>query len=55
MEYGVYPWLYRIKSNLVSLPENMTLEEVDILPRDAREWVRIERSRDKTRLLKETY
>ena len=55
MEYGVYPWLYRIKSNLVSLPEDMTFDQVDKLPRDAREWIRIERSRDKTRLLKETY
>jgi len=40
---------------LVSLPEGMTFAQVDKLPRDAREWIRIERSRDKTRLLKETY
>ncbi|MBT19465.1 hypothetical protein CMK17_05655 [Candidatus Poribacteria bacterium] len=55
MEYGVYPWLYRIKSNLVALPEDMALDQIEKLPRDAREWIRIERSRDKKRLLKETY
>jgi hypothetical protein len=55
MEYGIYPWLYRIKSNLVSLPDDITLDQIENLPRNARDWTRIERARDKNRLLKETY
>ena len=55
MEYGIYPWLYRIGSNLVNLPEGLTLEDIQRLPQDAPEWSRIERARDRERLLKETY
>ncbi len=55
MEYGIYPWLYRIGSNLVNLPEGLTVEDIQRLPRDAPEWTKIERVRDRKRLLKETY
>jgi len=55
MEYGVYPWLYRVGSNLVSLPAGLTVEDIQRLPRDAPEWSKIERARDKERLFKETY
>ena len=55
MEYGIYPWLYRIGSNLVNLPEGLTAADIQQLPRDAPEWSKIERLRDKKRLLKETY
>ncbi|MCZ6678177.1 MAG: hypothetical protein O7E52_13100 [Candidatus Poribacteria bacterium] len=55
MEYGIYPWLYRIGSNLVNLPDGMTVEDIQQLPRDASEWTKIERSRDRRRFFKETY
>jgi hypothetical protein len=55
MEYGIYPWLYRIGSNLVSLPDGLTVADIEGLSRDAPEWSKIERARDRKRLFKETY
>ena len=55
MEYGIYPWLFRVGLNLVTLPEGLTVGEIERLPRDAAEWSKIERLRDRKRLLKETY
>ena len=55
MEYGIYPWLYRIGSNLVNLPDGLTVVDIEGLSRDAPEWSKIERARDRGRLFKETY
>ena len=55
MEYGIYPWLYRTESNLVSLPPGITAKDVQALPMGASEWTKIERARDRNRLFKETY
>jgi ferredoxin--NADP+ reductase len=55
MEYGIYPWVYRIGSNLVSLPDDLTVADIEGLSRDAPEWSKIERARDRKRLFKETY
>jgi len=55
MEYGIYPWLYSIGSNLVNLPDGLSIQDIQDLPRSSKEWPRIERARDKDRLFKETY
>ena len=55
MEFGIYPWLYSTKSNLVNLPEGMSVQDIQNLPASAKEWSQIERARDKDRLFKETY
>ena len=55
MEFGIYPWLYRINSNLVNLPKGMSDQDIQSLPTSAKEWSQIERARDKDRLFKETY
>jgi ferredoxin--NADP+ reductase len=55
MDNGIYQWLARNNSNLISLPEGIDAEAVQRLPRDAAEWPIIERTRDKERFLKETY
>ena len=55
MEYGIYPWLYGIESNLVKLPDGLSIQDIQDLPRSSKEWPRIERARDKGRLFKETY
>ena len=55
MEYGIYQWLARIDSDLISLPEGLDAQAVQELARDAAAWPTIERTRNKERLLKETY
>ena len=56
MEFGIYQWLYRIGSNMVTLPEGMTVDDIQTLSwADAPAWGKIDRLREKTRLLKETY
>ena len=55
MEFGIYPWLYRINSNLVNLPKGMSDQDIQSLPASAKEWSQVERARDKDRLFKETY
>ena len=55
MEYGIYPWLYGIESNLVKLPDGLSIQDIQDLPRSSKEWPRIERARDRDRLFKETY
>ncbi len=55
MEFGIYKWLYRVGSSLMTLPEEMTVEEIQGLSRQDAAWTKIERSRQKARLLKETY
>ena len=55
VEFGVYQWLHGIGSNLVTLPEGMTVEEIQNLRRGDPAWIKVDRARDKTRLFKETY
>jgi ferredoxin--NADP+ reductase len=55
MEFGIYKWLHLIRSNLVTRPADLSVEEIQALPVDSPAWGKIERERDKTRLLKETY
>ena len=55
MEFGIYQWLYRIGSKLVKVSDGMTADDIQALPRDAAAWTKIDRLRDKSRLLKETY
>ena len=55
MEFGIYKWLYRVGSNLMTLPEGMTVREIQALSRQDPAWPKIEMSRHKARLFKETY
>lgn len=55
MENGIYQWLAKINSDLISIPEGLDAKAVQELARDAAEWPIIERTRNKERLLKETY
>lgn len=55
MEFGIYQWLCRIGSNLISLPEGLTVEAIQHLQRGDPEWSQIEKTRDKARFFKETY
>lgn len=55
MEFGIYKWLYRIDSGLLSLPPGMTVEAIQAMTRESPDWMKVEKARDKERLFKETY
>ena len=55
MEFGIFQWLFRIESNLVRVPDGIAPQQIQSLQGSSKVWDKIERVRDKARLLIETY